>query len=329
MDAVSPFAAVAGTVEPGARLLRTETFPGGLSAEMTVLHVELPGGSRRRLVVRRARHPRAERRSLSIGDVFRLLLALEARGLRVPSPRLFDDSGTILDHPYAVFDYVDGSPKVSTSDPAGTGRCFATILATVHDVDGSDPDVSGLPRRTELIGRQLDAPPGEGDEADVEEDGGEDRSDDRGVDRGDGFLRELLRRRWPPAEPDRLVLLHGDFWAGNLLWRDDEIVAVIDWEEASTGDPLTDVATTRLDLLWAFGPAAMTAFTDHYLSLTAVDPAALPLWDLAAAIRPAGAFSAWVADWADFGRPDMNATAMRAELRWFADQALAALGLSR
>jgi aminoglycoside phosphotransferase (APT) family kinase protein len=321
MDALSPFAAVAETVEPGARLRRTETFPGGLSAEMTVLHLELPGGSRRRLVVRRARHPGAERRSLSIGDEFRLLLSLEARGLRVPSPRLFDDSGTILDHPYAVFDYVDGSPKVSTSDPAATGRSFATVLASVHDVDGSDPDVSGLPRRTELVGRQLSAPPGEGDDADVDQDGGEDG--------GDGFLRELLRRRWPPAEPDRLVLLHGDFWAGNLLWRDDEIVAVIDWEEASIGDPLTDVATTRLDLLWAFGPASMTAFTDHYLSLTAVDPAALPLWDLAAAIRPAGAFSAWVADWADFGRPDMNAPAMRASLGWFADQALAALGLSR
>jgi len=311
MDAVSPFAAVAGTDEPGARLLRTETFPGGLSAEMTVLHVELPGGSRRRLVVRRARHPRAERRSLSIGDEFRLLLALEARGLRVPSPRLFDDSGTILDHPYAVFDYVDGSPKVSTSDPAATGRSFATELASVHHVDGSASDVAGLPRRTERVGRELSAPPGDGG------------------DRDDGLLRELLRTRWPPPEPDRRVLLHGDFWAGNLLWRDDEIVAVIDWEEAATGDPLTDVATTRLDLLWAFGPASMTAFTDHYLSLTSVDPAALPLWDLAAAIRPAGAFSAWVADWADFGRPDMNATAMRAELRWFADQALAALGLSR
>jgi aminoglycoside phosphotransferase (APT) family kinase protein len=111
-------------------------------------------------------------------------------------------------------------------------------------------------------------------------------------------------------------------------------VAVIDWEEAATGDPLTDVATTRLDLLWAFGPEAMTAFTDHYFSLTSVDPtpldpAALALWDLVAAIRPAGAFSAWVADWADFGRPDMNATDMRASLRWFADRALVALGLAR
>ena len=80
----------------------------------------------------------------------------------------------------------------------------------------------------------------------------------------EGMLRQLLHRHWPPPVPERTVLLHGDFWAGNLLWRDATIVAVIDWEEAATGDPLTDVATTRLDLLWAFGPGAMTAFTDHY-----------------------------------------------------------------
>jgi aminoglycoside phosphotransferase (APT) family kinase protein len=314
VDDLTPFAAVAGAVEPGARLLRTETFPGGLSASMTVLDLEAAGGRRRRLVVRSARDPGAVRRSLSIGDEFRLLLALEARGLRVPTPRLFDDSGTIFDHPYAVFDYVEGSPRVSSSDPAATGRSFAGELASVHDVDLSTLHVAGLPRRTEEIGRHLEAP--------------------FGADGGDGLLRELLRTRWPPPEPERRVLLHGDFWAGNLLWRDDEIVAVIDWEEAATGDPLTDVATTRLDLLWAFGPEAMTAFTDHYFSLTSVepsslDPAALALWELVAAIRPAGVFSAWVADWADFGRPDMNATDMRARLRWFADRALGALGLSR
>jgi aminoglycoside phosphotransferase (APT) family kinase protein len=143
----------------------------------------------------------------------------------------------------------------------------------------------------------------------------------------EAFLRSLVASRWPPPEAERSALLHGDFWAGNLLWRDDRIVAVIDWEEAAVGDPLTDVATTRLDLLWAFGRRSMAAFTDHYLSLTALDPAGLALWDLVAALRPAGAFSAWVADWVDFGRPDMNATTMRSQHRWFLDQALQALGL--
>jgi aminoglycoside phosphotransferase (APT) family kinase protein len=144
----------------------------------------------------------------------------------------------------------------------------------------------------------------------------------------EGFLRELLRPLWPPPEPERTALLHGDFWAGNLLWRNEKIVCVIDWEEASAGDPLTDVATTRLDLLWAFGPASMAAFTDHYLSITSLATDSLALWDLAAALRPAGVFSRWVADWVDFGRPDMQESTMRASHAWFLDQALSALASS-
>jgi len=307
-DDLRPFAAVVGLVEPGARLTGLWTFPGGLSAEMTVLEVDRANAGHRRLVVRRVRHGQAKWRSLSLADEHRLLLALRARGLPTPTPLLFDDSGAIFDHPYAVFDYVDGAPLVTTDDPVGTGRSFATQLAAVHGVAISEGGWPALPSRTAQISRKL------AEEPEVL---------DAGM--GEGFLRDFLRTRWPPPDPGRTVLLHGDFWAGNLLWRGNDIVAVIDWEEAATGDPLTDVATTRLDLLWAFGPPAMAAFTDRYLSVTAADPTRLPLWDLAAALRPAGAFSAWVADWAAFGRPDMNAPTMRAQHRWFTDQALRTL----
>jgi aminoglycoside phosphotransferase (APT) family kinase protein len=300
---------VVARVEPGARLVSARPCPGGLSALMTVLEIEDPLGSRRRLVVRQPRDARPERRSLSLADEFELLVFLRTRGLPSPVPRLYDDSGTIFDRPYAVLDHVDGSPRVETSDPEGTGRWFAVQLAAVHAVDGSAGGCSALPDRTEAVGRQLAQPPPELDGS-----------------LGEGSLGDVLRTRWPPPDPGRAALLHGDFWAGNLLWRDDEIVAVIDWEEASTGDALADVATTRLDLLWAFGPASMAAFTDHYLSLTSLPADNLALWDVAAALRPAGAFSSWVADWADFGRPDMHASGMRARHRWFADRALAALG---
>ena len=293
---------MAGRVEPAGRLLGIRTLAGGLSAQMTVLEMVAPGGVHRPVVVRQPRKAEGTRRTLSLADEFRLLVALRARGLPTPTPRLFDDSGTIFDGSYAVFDYVDGSPRVRTTDPAGTGRSFASTLAAVHRVDGWSAIGARLPARTATVGRLLAEPPGKLDESLRE-----------------GFLRDLLAAHRPPPDPDRLVLLHGDFWAGNLLWRHEEIVAVIDWEEASVGDPLADVATTRLDLLWAFGREAMTAFTDHYLSLVVPGspgrmsrPPGLALWDLVAALRPAGAFSAWVADWPAFGRPDMNAATMRA-----------------
>jgi aminoglycoside phosphotransferase (APT) family kinase protein len=324
--------AVAARVEPAARLLGIRSLDGGLSAQMTVLEMVAPGGLHRPLVVRQPRDGEATRRTLSLADEFRLLVALRSRGLATPTPRLFDDTGTIFDQPYAVFDYVDGSPRVHSTDPVGTGRCFASALAGVHAVDGSSAICRRLLRRTDVVARLLAETPQALDDTLRE-----------------GFLRDLLAGQWPPPEPERTVLLHGDFWAGNLLWRGDDIVAVIDWEEASVGDPLADVATTRLDLLWAFGREAMAAFTDHYLSLwppspattrssrasgsgpsaRMTRPAGLALWDLVAALRPAGAFSAWVADWPAFGRPDMNGPAMRERHRWFLNQALGAWHASR
>ncbi len=34
-----------------------------------------------------------------------------------------------------------------------------------------------------------------------------------------------------------------------MLWKDGQLVAVIDWEDAPLGDPLADVANSRLESL--------------------------------------------------------------------------------
>ena len=82
------------------------------------------------------------------------------------------------------------------------------------------------------------------------------------------------------------VVLHGDCWPGNLLWRDGRLAGVIDWEEAAFGDALADLAILRLEIVWHFGTAAMDMLTDEYLALRpAVGTATLPVWDLRAALR--------------------------------------------
>jgi len=300
---------VAARVVPGAALRTVAAFPGGLSAEMTLLEAQATDGAVHRLVVREPRHEGRSGSSLPLVTEVRLLDGLHRRGMAVPRPRLYDDSGTVLDHPYCVFDHIDGAPRSSSADPAATGRAFAAELAAVHRVEGTDPLCRPLPERSARVAQELERP--------------RDRPDESP---GEGHLRRVLAQRWPPPVTASPVLLHGDFWAGNLLWRGDRVVGVIDWEKAARGDRLADVATTRLDLLWAFGPLAMTAFTDHYVSLTASSDEALALWDVAAAVRPCGYLSAWAADWSDFGRPDVDVASLRAAHRWFADQALARLG---
>jgi aminoglycoside phosphotransferase (APT) family kinase protein len=130
-----------------------------------------------------------------------------------------------------------------------------------------------------------------------------------------GFLR---RRDLAAASPNAPVLLHGDFWPGNALWKDGRLVAIVDWEDAAVGDPLADVANARLELLWARGVDAMDAFTQRYAATTGVDLEHLPHWDLWADRR----LSPRIPEW---GLDERTQDDMRMKRDRFVAQALAAL----
>ncbi|MCY3867242.1 MAG: phosphotransferase, partial [Chloroflexi bacterium] len=67
---------------------------------------------------------------------------------------------------------------------------------------------------------------------------------------------------------------------------DGALSAIIDWEDAALGDPLADLGKSRLEILWAFGTAAMQAYSERYLELNGtLNAAALPFWDLLGAFR--------------------------------------------
>jgi aminoglycoside phosphotransferase (APT) family kinase protein len=106
------------------------------------------------------------------------------------------------------------------------------------------------------------------------------------------MLARIHRVAPPPFLGGEGVLLHGDYWPGNTLWRDGGLVAVIDWEDAARGDPLADVANARLELLWSHGGDAMEAFTARYAQ-TGVDLSELPRWDLWADRRLTPRLASW------------------------------------
>jgi aminoglycoside phosphotransferase (APT) family kinase protein len=59
----------------------------------------------------------------------------------------------------------------------------------------------------------------------------------------------------------RLALLHDDYRMGNFVWRDGRIAAILDWERAFVGDPMADVAFSRIEALagWCSVTGAMAA----------------------------------------------------------------------
>ncbi len=95
-----------------------------------------------------------------------------------------------------------------------------------------------------------------------------------------------------PAAQDR-VLLHGDFWPGNLLYRRKELTGIVDWSDAAAGCPMADVSNARFELRWLWGKDAMQAFTEHYFAKAPYRAAELATWDLVALVKPILGMHRW------------------------------------
>ncbi len=285
-------------IDPHCTLFRARRLTGGVSAEVTVVELERPDGRPAKWIVRR--HGEEDRRlnARIARDEFELLRIARSRGLAAPEPVYLDESCELFPTPILVVEYVDGATEFAPADLADYLSQVAAQLARIHSVPDS-PALSFLPRHGKGFGERparLDASLGE------------------------GRVRDALESADPAPHGNLPVLLHGDYWPGNILWKDGELAAVIDWEDARVGDPLADLASSRLEFLWAFGVDAMNGFTDRYRSLTTVDFANLPYWDLCAALRPCSKMSGW-------GLDDATERRMREQHALFVTQALDGLAV--
>ncbi len=276
---------------PGARVTTITPLWGGMSAELHALVFE----DGREVVVR---YPHPYQGTLHPDPVAHerdTLAALYAAGLPVPAPLAIAGSG---DDRCLVMQRLPGHPLVAPSDPDHYVRVMAETLAHIHTTPvaafGFLPETRSSPK-----------PPGASMDDDLRE----------------SEVRAALGR-WGAVTLGPTVLRHGDFWPGNVLWVDDRLTGVIDWENALRGPALADLAITRLDLWWALGRAAMEAFTAHYLRLHPLPLDLLPYWDLRTALRPMGDLAGWSAPYAALGRFDVTHATMRADLLAFLDQAL-------
>ncbi|MGI8550289.1 MAG: phosphotransferase family protein [Dehalococcoidia bacterium] len=274
---------------------------GGVSAQVTAIEIERPDGQTKKFVVRRHGEVDLKQRPQVAADEFRLLHLLQSARLATPAPYYLGQSGEIFAKPYVVLEYIEGEPEFAPSRLNDFLLQLATHLSRIHSVDCSSLDFSFLPRQEEryiaLLERWTTTT-------------SRSLSEDR--------ILDALKLVWPLSHQNQPVLLHGDFWPGNVLWKDGRLVGVIDWEDAALGDPLADLANSRLEMLWTFGIDAMHRFTQHYQAMTTIDCTNLPYWDLCAALRPASKFAGWALD-------EMTEKAMKEGHRLFTLQALEAI----
>jgi aminoglycoside phosphotransferase (APT) family kinase protein len=294
------FARLVDAGRPGARLAGLAPLHGGVSATITAVEIINLDGSHERLVVRQhGDHDRALTENVALVE-YRLLQALAEAGYPAPAPVLVDPDARFFPAPVVVVGYIDGAPDLTLAHVPDSARHMAEALARLHAMALPERERAALPAVRDTLHRRLFDMPG-----------------NRAMAPGERRVREAMIRAWPEIPERPAVLLHGDFWPGNLLWRGGRLVGVIDWEDAATGDPLFDLAAARLELHWARGSDAVDALTRHYFAHAGMDePADLPFWDLSAALDPILNLHTW-------GHPPDTEAIMRRKLVGFIDDAIA------
>ncbi len=185
----------------------------------------------------------------------------------VPVPRALglctDDA--VNGAPFYVMDFVEGrivrdaasAEALSEDVRRHSGESLVDTLAALHAVDVDAVGLGELGRRTGYLERQLKRWHGQFTQSPVDGEPGP-----AVVDR----VHELLSASIPEQQGSAVV--HGDYRLDNTVIDDDgNVVAVLDWEICTLGDPLADVGL--LLVYW-------TEPEDGDAALLGVAPTALP-----------------------------------------------------
>ena len=190
---------------------------------------------------------------------FDLLRALQQSGLPVAEPLHLNTRGDLVPYPYLTMRFVAGTSDFPHDAPHAYIEAMAAMLLRIHNTPTHG--LPALPVRHEPLPELLDYLP----------------QDLPGESRWRAARKMLTGLNGGAYEgPDQL--LHGDFWPANVLWRGNEVAAILDWEDAAIGDPLSDVAGCGLELRYLLGADGMARFTEAYAAQAPVDLQRLALW---------------------------------------------------
>lgn len=199
------------------------------------------------LALRRPPHGERSATAHDVGREYTIMSSLAGTSVPVPAPRGFCDDISVLGAPFYLADFIHGhvirSAPEAAALPLGVraavaDRLVATLFA-IHTVDLESTGLASLARPGDYIQRQLRRWSRQhGDVADP----------------SPALTRLHAKLSANAPAPGTMALIHGDYRLDNVILDGaGRIEAVLDWELATIGDPLADLAS--LFITWA-GPAS-------------------------------------------------------------------------
>jgi aminoglycoside phosphotransferase (APT) family kinase protein len=312
--------------------LAVRQFKGGQSNPTYLL--ETPA---RRYVLRRKPPGKLLPSAHAVDREFRVISALHAQGFPVAEPVLYCDDVNVAGTPFYVMGHVDGrviwEPHMPGAQPSERAAAYDAMNATLARLHSFEPAALGLAdfgRGENYVARQVERWSKQYRASETEQNEAMER------------LIAWLPSHLPPPAPVRLV--HGDYRLDNIILSSSapNILAVLDWELSTLGDPLADLAYhlmqwdmppsetgagvgTLLDHdLARLGIPSRSAYVEAYVSRTGLDPRPqLPVYLAYNFFRLAAILQGIVGRVRDGTATSENAAAMAPLVRPLADKAWA------
>ncbi|ADZ71844.1 phosphotransferase family protein [Polymorphum gilvum] len=179
---------------------------------------------------------------------YRVMTALGAAGYPVPRTRVLCEDPTIAGTAFYLMDRVEGRifwepglPELAPAERAAVYDAMNATLARLHALDPAALGLADFGRPDGYVARQVARWSKQYRASQTETIAEMDR------------LIDWLPDNLPPEQPARIV--HGDYRLDNLILHPDraEVVAVLDWELATLGDPVADFTYHLMP--WRMPPA--------------------------------------------------------------------------
>ena len=240
--------------------LAVRQFKGGQSNPTYLL--ETPA---RKYVLRRKPPGKLLPSAHAVDREFRVIKALSAQRYPVAEPVIYCADEGVAGTAFYVMGFVEGrvfwNPEMPGSNPAERAAVYDAMndaLARLHSLDPAAIGLSDFGRGENYVARQVDRWSKQYRASETAK-----------VDAMERLI-DWLPAHIPPAGPLRLV--HGDYRLDNLILHGAEpkVLAVLDWELSTIGDPLADFTYHLMQ--WHMPPEDTGAGTG---SLVGFDLAAL------------------------------------------------------
>jgi aminoglycoside phosphotransferase (APT) family kinase protein len=241
-----------GRIDGAERGIELEQFPNGYSN----LTYRLRAGGRDYVLRRPPLGPVAPKAHDMVRE-YHVLRAVHPHFPQAPQVFLLCEDTAVLGAPFFVMerrhgavlrDQIPAAIATIPEHPRMISEAFLDTLVRLHAVDASSDDVRLLGKPEGYVERQVRGWADRWERARTGE-----------VSEMDDVLRWLAARVPPPLAPS---LIHNDYKLDNIMLASgapDRLEAVLDWEMATIGDPLSDFGLTLCYWTWATDPEVRVA----------------------------------------------------------------------